>query len=94
MPRALRILVDLIRTDDPVQIRAFAQDQRLDRNFTSNGPLLNRMLTRKVRRVLALDGVPLPSVVSRNDVGRAHAQAELQAQINLLRAAPSTTTAS
>lgn len=84
MTRALRIpfLVDLIRTDDPVQIRAFAQDQRLDRCFTSTGPLLNRLLTRKVRRVLALDGVPLPSVASRNDQERAYAQAELQARLN------------
>jgi hypothetical protein len=90
MARALRIpfLVDLIRTDDPVQIRAFAQDQRLDRCFTSTGPLLNRFLMRKVRRVLALDGVPLPSAAARDDEGRARAQAELQAQLNAAVADP------
>jgi hypothetical protein len=90
MGRALRIpfLVHLIRTDDPVQIRAFAHDQRLDRCFTSTGPLLNRLLTRKLRRVLALDGVPLPTVAPRNDERRAHAQAELQAQLDAAAAGP------
>ena len=84
MGRVLHIpfLVDLIRTDDPAQIRAFAQDPRLDRGFRVTGPLLNRILTRKVRDVLALDGVPLPSVASRGDSERARAQAELQAQLD------------
>ena len=67
MGRLLRIpfLVDLNRTADPSEIRAFAKDGRLDRNFSGRGPLLNRILTRKVRNVLAVKGVTLPSVAPR-----------------------------
>jgi hypothetical protein len=84
MGRLLRIpfLVDLVRTSDPAEVRSFAQDQRLDRNFTGRGPLLNRILTRKVSSVLALDGVPLPSVAPRGDAERARAQAELGTQLD------------
>jgi hypothetical protein len=84
MGRLLRVpfLIDLIRTADPPQIRAFAKDDRLDRNFSGRGPLLNRILTRKVRSVLAVKGVPLPSVALRGDEERARTQAELQAQLD------------
>jgi hypothetical protein len=84
MGRVLRIpfLADLIRVDDPAQIRALAHDEWLDRNFTGHGPLLNRILTRKVRRVLAVDRVPLPSVAPRDDAERAGAQAALQVELD------------
>jgi hypothetical protein len=84
MGRLLRVpfLVDLIRTADPSEIRAFANDDRLDRNFSGRGPLLNRILTRKVRSVLAVKGVPLPSVAPRGDEERARTQAELQVQLD------------
>jgi hypothetical protein len=84
MGRLLRVpfLVDLIRTADPSGIRAFANDDRLDRNFSGRGPLLNRILTRKVRSVLAVKGVPLPSVAPRGDEERARTQAELQVQLD------------
>jgi hypothetical protein len=84
MGRLLRVpfLVDLIRTADPSEIRAFVNDDRLDRNFSGRGPLLNRILTRKVRSVLAVKGVPLPSVAPRGDEERARTQAELQVQLD------------
>jgi hypothetical protein len=84
MGRLIRVpfLVDLIRTDDPSEIRAFANDNRLDRNFSGRGPLLNRILTRKVRSVLAVKGVPLPAVAPRGDEERTRTQAELHAQLD------------
>jgi hypothetical protein len=84
MGRLLRVpfLLDLIRTADPSEIRAFANDDRLDRAFSGRGPLLNRVLTRKVRNVLAVKGVPLPSVAVRGDGERARMQAQLQAELD------------
>lgn len=84
MDRALHIpfLADLIRVADPARIRALAHDERLDRNFTGRGPLLNRILTRKIRRIFAVDGQPLPSVVPRGDAKRASAQAALQLRLD------------
>jgi len=84
MGRLLRIpfLIDLIRTDNPTEIEAFAADKQLDRNFSGRGPLFNRILTRKVRSVLSLDGVPLPPVAPRGDQERARAQTELQARLD------------
>ncbi len=89
MAKLLRIsgLVDLLRTDDPKEIRAFAEDKRLDRDFLPGGPLLNRIITRKVRRVLALNGTPLPSVAPHGDAERAKIQAELQTKLDQAAAA-------
>ena len=84
MGRLLRVpfLIDLVRTADPAEIQAFVKDDRLDRNFSGGGPLLNRILTGKVRNVLAVKGMPLPSVAPRGDKERARTQAELQAQLD------------
>lgn len=86
MGRLLRIpfLIDLVRTGNPVEIRTFAQDQRLDRYFTGDGPLLNRMLTRKIRAVLAVDSVALPSAAPRGNAERAGSQAKQKAQLDAL----------
>ena len=71
MSRSLRIpgLVDLIRTDARSEIRDLAVDGRLDRRFEARGPLVNRILLQRVRSVLRVDGVPLPSVAPRGDAG-------------------------
>jgi hypothetical protein len=84
MGRLLRVpfLVDLVRTADPAEIRASANDDRLDRVFSGRGPLLNRVLTRKVQSVLAVKGLLFPSVAPRGDKERARTQAELQAQLD------------
>src|SRR5262249_31392033 len=81
--RLLRIpyLVDLIRTDVPAEIRAYGADKRLDRDFTMRGPLLNRLLTRKLRTVLTLHGLPLPTVAPQTDPERVRSHAELSARL-------------
>jgi hypothetical protein len=84
MGRSLRIpgLVDLIRVDAGADIRALADDTRLDRRFEPRGPLINRLLIDRVRSVMRLDGAPLPSVAPRQDRARASAQDALRRRLD------------
>jgi hypothetical protein len=84
MGRSLRIpgLLDLIRADTGADIRALADDSRLDRRFESRGPLINRLLIGRVRSVLRLDGAPLPSVAPREDRARARGQEALRQRLD------------
>jgi hypothetical protein len=84
MGRHLRIpgLVDLLRTSDPSEIRRLAQDPRFDRNLAGGGALLNRIVTAKLRNILALDGLPFPAILPRGDAKRGQIQAELQARLD------------
>jgi hypothetical protein len=84
MGRSLRIpgLVDLIRVDTGADIRALADDSRLDRRFESRGPLINRLLINRVRSVMRLDGAPLPSVAPREDRARARGQEALRQRLD------------
>jgi hypothetical protein len=84
MGRSLRIpgLVDLIRVDTGADIRALADDSRLDRRFEPRGPLINRLLIDRVRSVMRLDGMPLPSVAPRQDRARASAQDALRRRLD------------
>ncbi|MDQ2634426.1 MAG: hypothetical protein M3Y78_11895 [Pseudomonadota bacterium] len=86
MTRRLRIpgLVDLVRIDDPVSIAAASADARLDRDFTSGGPLINRWISRRVRRSLRTESAPLPSVSPRNHPDRAERQMALQRRLRAL----------
>ncbi len=92
MPRSLRIpgLVDVLRSDDPAVIRALADDPRLDRHYAAEGPLANRLIVRRIRRVLQLDGRPLPPVAPRDADGRAIARERLEAELPAARAAADT----
>src|SRR5262249_61040781 len=84
MGRSLRIpgLVDLIQADVGSDIRGLADDARLDRSFDPRGPLINRILARRVRSVLRIDGVPLPSVAPRGDAQRSRAQDILRLRLD------------
>ena len=75
-----------MRVSDPELIADLAQDRRLDRQYVSRGPLLNRMLTGRIRKVLSLDGKPLPSVAPRGSERPAPAQGALEARLNQLAA--------
>ena len=79
-------LIDVMRVSDPELIADLAQDRRLDRQYVTRGPLLNRMLMGRIRKVLSLDGKPLPSVAPRGSERPAPAQAALEARLNQLAA--------
>src|SRR5260370_12191795 len=84
MTRSLRIpgLVDLIQADVRPDIRGFADDARLDRSFDPRGPLINRILVQRIRNVLRIDGMPLPSVATRGDAQRLRAQDILRRRLD------------
>src|SRR5262249_41319380 len=90
MGRWFRIpgLVDLIRGDAAPDIRILAGDSRLDRRFEVSGPLINRLLAGRVRRVLQVDGAPLPSVAPRHDTQRAQSQEALRLRLDPPRRRP------
>jgi len=82
--RSIRIpfLIDLKRVDQKPDILALVPDQRLDRDFVSRGPLVNRLLTGLINGTLRVDGKPLPSVARRGDAERARSQAALHARLD------------
>jgi|ERR1043165_140244 hypothetical protein len=82
--RSIRIpfLIDLKRVDHEPDIRALVPDQRLDRDFVSRGPLVNRVLTGRINGALRVDGKPLPAVAPRGDAERARSQAALHARLD------------
>lgn len=83
MARTLRIpgLIDIVRTDAPEDIVTFANDPRLDRGFEANGPMANRLIVGRIRRVLRLNGLPLPPVAPRGAPWRAQQQTQLEAML-------------
>ena len=79
-------LIDLMRVSDPELIANLADDPRLDRQYVSRGPLLNRILTGRIRKALSLDGKPLPSVAPRGSKRPTPAQAALEDRLNQIAA--------
>jgi len=82
--RSIRIpfLIDLKRVESGPDIRAMVADQRVDRDFVSRGPLVNRLLVGRITGALGVDGKPLPSVAPRGDAERAHNQAALHQRLD------------
>ena len=81
--RTLRIpmLVDLVRTTEPGEIMTLSADPRLDRRFEGKGPLVNRLVLRSVRRVLQVNGEPLPPVAPAGDAQRRERQRALEERL-------------
>ena len=79
-------IIDVLRVADATQIDALAADTRLDRRYEPRGPLVNRLILKRIRRILALDGVPLPPVAPRGPVRPAPAQAATEAWLDGLMA--------
>jgi len=90
MGRSLRIpgLIDLVRADTRSDILGLANDSRLDRRFQARGPLINRILVERIRNVLRIDGVPLPSVAPRQDATRERMQDALRRRLDPSGATP------
>ena len=74
-------LIDLIRVSDPATIRALADNAWLDRGH-SGGPLVNRLISNRLRGVLRTPAAPLPTVQGRDAAGRADAQVALAQRLD------------
>ncbi len=79
-------LVDLLTVSDPGLIADLADDPRLDRNYGGRGPLVNRMITGRIRKTLILDGEPLPPVAPHGPERPRPQQAALEARLNAIAA--------
>lgn len=77
-------VVDLLTVRDPAEVRQLAADPRLDRGFLSRGPLINRLLSHRIRSVLTVSGIRLPSVAARTDERRVREQSELRQRLDTL----------
>jgi hypothetical protein len=77
-------LVDMIRTDSPSAIDALVAHPKLDRRYERAGPLLNRVIAGRIRRVLQLNDAPLPPVAPRDAVARADSQQRLEARLSAI----------
>ncbi|THD44911.1 MAG: hypothetical protein E7774_09100 [Bradyrhizobium sp.] len=77
-------LIDVLRVDDPAQIAALSIDARLDRNYIARGPLLNRIVAARIRRVLSLNRAPLPPVAPRGAERPTAGQAALETRLSAL----------
>jgi hypothetical protein len=84
MARRIRIfgLVDIVFVADPTEIRALNDEPRIDRQFASRGPLVNRLICGQITRWFKISGEFLPSLVSRRDQVRAHRQGQLAAALD------------
>lgn len=74
-------VIDVVRLDQPADIKALSEDPRLDRAFTKAGPLFNRFLAGRIRKVLQVGGHPLPAVAPRDQPDRARLQAQLEQRL-------------
>jgi hypothetical protein len=84
MARHIRVpgIVDVVLVSDPAEIRAFSDQPRIDRNFIARGPLVNRLITGRIRRWFAIMGQLLPSLMPRGDNVRADHQQKLAAALD------------
>ena len=84
MARRIRLpwLVDIVLVSEPAEIRTLDDERRLDRRFRARGPLLSRIITRRIRKWFAIKGEPLPSLAARDDAVRSERQRELAAALD------------
>ena len=91
MARRIRVpwLVDMLIVDQPAEIRALAAEPRLDRDHAvARGPLINRLVTSRIRRWLRVEDRFLPALAPREDTVRAKRQEQLARQLDPSRNEP------
>ena len=85
MARRIRIpwIVDLMIVDDANEILALVQNPNLDRDFAlPAGPLINRLITARIRDGLMFEAGFLPAVATRGNQARVERQVRLEAQLS------------
>lgn len=75
-------LIDLLRVDRSSAIEALSADDRMDRAYEARGPLVNRIVLKRLRRSLQIDGRPLPPVAPRGPSRPTSEQASLERRLD------------
>jgi hypothetical protein len=75
------MLLDVLLVDHLAQITELDASPDLTRVVQHDGPLVNRMLSRRVARAFAIGAQPLPTFVDRGDPLRARGQSELEIRL-------------
>lgn len=75
-------LVDVIKVEEPAEIRAVLSNRQLDRRFSGRWPLMNGLLVSKIIGALSLGGRRFPTLRARDDQERSARQDALWAQLN------------
>jgi hypothetical protein len=75
-------LIDLLRVERSSAIEALSADDRMDRAYDARGPLVNRIVLKRLRRSLQIDGRPLPPVAPRGPARPTSEQASLQRRLD------------
>ena len=90
MARRIRVpgIVDVVLVSTPEEIRALDDQPAIDRNFIARGPLVNRLITGRIRRWFQIMGQLLPSLLPRRDQVRADRQQHLAAALDPAQGAP------
>lgn len=77
-------IVDLVLSSDADEIKAFANDTKLDRTYSDRSIPANGLILQRVRNTLQVGGKPFPTVAPRCAEGRAEAQDALWHRLNAL----------
>lgn len=75
-------LIDLLRVDRSSAIEALSADDRMDRAYEARGPLVNRIVLKRLRRSLQIDGRLLPPVAPRGPVRPTSEQSSLERRLD------------
>lgn len=75
------LLVDVVLVDHLDDITELNANPQLTRVVQRGGPLLNRVLSRRVARAFAIGTAPLPTFTDRTDAGRASRQHLLETRL-------------
>lgn len=78
------LLLDLQTLRGADAVRSGADSALLDRRLENRGPLINRLLARRLRSTLCTDDGRLPSALPRDDPGRLAAQQALSERLDAL----------
>jgi hypothetical protein len=90
MARRIRVpgIVDVVLVSTPEEIRALDDQPAIDRDFIARGPLVNRLITGRIRRWFQIMGQLLPSLLPRGDPVRAARQQQLAASLDPAQGEP------
>lgn len=77
-------IVDIVSSEDATEIKAFAQDPKLDRAYADHSIPVNGKILQRVQNTLQIAGKPFPTVASRCAEGRATAQDALWKRLNAM----------